>query len=429
MKNHKSKFITLLSASTFAGHLLTSTVAADTLNDLIRRDSPDAIQVSDRNGSALSADSMTSLNYIPASRVSGHKAVNLSLHPDIENILKQELQRSIQKYNAKSGFAYILDVRTGELIALADGQIAQEQSRSSSSHEVPFNRVSEGIYEFGQAAKIITTAMALDSGEYSLSTPLDLKNPVQIGKFSISDPVQKKRTMSVEEAFLQSSNIAAAQTVLKLGKEKQFTFLEALGLTKKLDVDLLVSSEPVVPSEWGTLNSVTISFGHGIAISPLQAGVAVAALVNGGVFHKPRLTPFTSKAVNETRVISKTTSANIRHLLRQDVIAGSGQKAAVAGVSVGGKSGTSEKVVNGAYDKDRLFTSFIGVFPIEDPQYLIMTGLDEPKASKDTYGFATAGWNAAPFAGNIIRSAAPALGVSLDIHKNDVPTTSSISKQ
>ena len=218
MQHHKSKIITLLSASTFAGHLLVSTVAAETLNDLVKGNTPDTIQVSDRNGRALSADGMASLNYIPASRVSGQKALNLSLRPDIEDILKQELQRSIQKYNAKSGFAYILDVRTGELIALADGPLAREQSQSSSSHEVPFNRVSEGIYEFGQAAKIITTAMALESGEYSLSTPLDLKNPVQIGKFSISDPVQQKRTMSVEEAFLQSSNIAAAQTVLKLGK-------------------------------------------------------------------------------------------------------------------------------------------------------------------------------------------------------------------
>ena len=429
MKHHYSKLITLLSVSTLTGHLLTSSVAAETLNDLLRGNSPDAIQVSDRNGRPLSADGMASLNYIPASRVNDQKTLSLSLRSDIEEILKQELQRSIQKYGAKSGFAYILDVRTGELVALADGPLAREQSQSSSSHEVPFNRVSEGVYEFGQAAKIITTAMALESGEYSLSTPLDLKNPVQIGKFSISDPVQQKRTMSVEEAFLQSSNIAAAQTVLKLGKEKQFTFLEALGLTKKLDVDLLVSTEPVVPSDWGTLNSATISFGHGMAISPLQAGVAVAALVNGGVFHKPRLTPSTGEPKTEKRVVSETTSANIRHLLHQDVIAGSGQKAAVLGLSVGGKSGTSEKVVNGAYNKDRLFTSFIGVFPIEEPQYLVMTALDEPKASKDTYGFATAGWNAAPFAGNVIRRAAPALGVSLDIHNDDDLTTSSMSKQ
>ena len=429
MKHRYSTFITLLSVSTLTGHLLTSPVAAETLNDLVRGNATDAIQVSDRNGRPLAADGMATLNYIPASRVNGQKAVNLSLRPDIEDILKQELQRSIQKYEAKSGFAYILDVRTGELVALADGPIAPEHARSTSSDEVPFNRVSEGVYEFGQAAKIITTAMALDSGEYSLSTPLDLKNPVKIGKFSIGDYVPHMRTMSVEEAFLHSSNIAAAQTVLKLGKEKQFTFLEALGLTKKLDVDLLVSTEPVVPSEWGTLNSATISFGHGIAISPLQAGVAVAALVNGGVFHKPRLTQSTGQPINETRVVSETTSANIRHLLRQDVIAGSGQQAAVPGLSVGGKSGTSEKVVNGAYNKDRLFTSFIAVFPIEEPQYLIMTALDEPKASKHTYGFASAGWNAAPLAGNIIRRAAPALGIGRANHNDDDLTTSSMSKQ
>jgi cell division protein FtsI (penicillin-binding protein 3) len=173
---------------------------------------------------------------------------------------------------------------------------------------------------------------------------------------------------------------------------------------------------------------MTISFGHGMAFSPLQAGSAVAALVNGGLFHRPRLTKNSNESSVETRVISPQTSAHMRYLLQQDVISGSGQNAAVPGLTVGGKSGTSEKVVNGKYDANRLFASFIGVFPIHDPRYLVMTGLDEPKANKDTHGFATAGWNAAPFAGDIIRRVAPIMGVSSKSQSADDFTTSSVSK-
>jgi cell division protein FtsI (penicillin-binding protein 3) len=403
--------------------------AAASLAELIERDADGIGVVFDGSGRPADREKLIALEYIPASRVLGRGTIRLSLRGDVEEILTDELFRSIGKHDARSGFAFIMDVRTGEIVAMADGPLSTKLSKPRPGEEVRFNRLSQGLYEFGQVGKIVTTAMALDSGDFTLKTSLDLRHSLKYGKFSIGDHSPLGRVAGLEEAFLHSSNIAVTRMALSAGKDKHRAFLDSVGLTGQPDVDLLFTADPIVPSEWGQLNSMTVSFGHGIAFSPLQAGAAVAALVNGGVFREPRLTKSHDGTPPGRRIVSQETSAAIRYLLRQDVVAGSGQKADVPGLKVGGKAGTSEKAINGRYVKNRLLTSFVAVFPIDDPRYLVMTALDEPGPSKETHGHMTAGWNAAPMAGRIIERTAPVLGVRANDRLDGDATTSNIVKK
>jgi cell division protein FtsI (penicillin-binding protein 3) len=265
----------------------------------------------------------------------------------------------------------------------------------------------------GSTFKTFTLAMALDSGKYDLNSMWDDRGVLRYGKFTIHDDELQHRFISMKEVFTYSSNIGAARIALSQGVEAHKAFLRKMGQLERLRTELPESASPIVPKHWGDLNTITISFGHGIAVAPLQAVMGVSALANGGLLIPPT---FIKRSEEEARAVAKRvikpeTSVKMRFLMRLNAEVGTARKADVKGYYVGGKTGTAEKVVNGRYAKKKVLTAFTGILPADNPRYQILIMLDEPQPLKETYGFITSGWNAVPTAGNVISRIAPLLGI------------------
>jgi cell division protein FtsI (penicillin-binding protein 3) len=219
--------------------------------------------------------------------------------------------------------------------------------------------------------------------------------------------------LSLPEVFTYSSNIGTAKLALGLGVEYHKWFLKKMGQLDRLTTELPESAMPIVPKRWGELNTITIAFGHGLSVAPLQATMAVGALMNGGIMIPPTFLKRSEQEAQKlgVRVIKPETSALMRYLMRLNVEKGSGRKADIPGYYVGAKTGTAEKVVNGRYSKTKVLNTFMAVLPADKPRYLLTVMLDEPQAIPETHGFATSGWNAAPTTAKIIARIAPLLGL------------------
>lgn len=338
--------------------------------------------------------------------------VRLSVDMRVQAIVHDELSKAMTRYQAIAAGAVMLDVHTGEVIAMASVPAYDPNDPAGALDPDNLNRMSAGLYEMGSTFKSFTTAMALDSGRVTMADRFDASQPLRIAGFTINDFHAKKRILSVPEVFIYSSNIGTAKMADTVGIEGHREFLHRIGLLEKLDFELPETATPVEPREWKKLHSVTISYGHGATTTPLQTAVAGAALVNGGKLVQPTLF-VRSRAQADAlavRVLRPETSEAMRYLFRLNVEKGSGRRAEVPGYWVGGKTGTAEKVVNGAYSGDHRFNGFLGAFPIQDPKYVILTIIDEPQPEEGE-SYATAGLNAAPMFSNIIRRSAPLLGV------------------
>jgi cell division protein FtsI (penicillin-binding protein 3) len=342
------------------------------------------------------------------------KPIQLSLDLRAQHALRDELEKGMIKYKAKSTAGVILDVNSGEIIALASLPDFDPNNPVDALEKDRINRMNVGVFEMGSTFKALTIAMALDSGKFNINSSLDARSGLRFGKFTIGDYHATHRVLTVPEVFIHSSNIGTARMALGIGVDGHKAFLRKMGQLDRLRTELPESAEPIVPGRWGELNTITIAYGHGIAVAPIQATMAVAALVNGGRL----MTPTFLKRDNPARpdavqVLKPETSEAMRFVLRLNAShpEGSASHAAVAGYFVGGKTGTAEKVINGHYSKTKNFTTFTAVLPADKPKYVFMTIMDEPQAVEGTYGFSTAGWNAGPVTGNIIERIAPILGV------------------
>jgi cell division protein FtsI (penicillin-binding protein 3) len=275
------------------------------------------------------------------------------------------------------------------------------------------NRVNVGVFEMGSTFKALTMAMGIESGRFTTNSQLDARSALHYGRFAISDYHAQKRILSLPEVFTYSSNIGSARIALALGVEAHKAFLKKMGQFERLITELPENAAPIVPARWGEINTVTISFGHGIAVAPLQALMAVGAMMNGGVLIKPTFLIRDERQAMEggKRVLKEHTSDVLRYLLRLNAEKGSAKKADIPGYQVGGKTGTAEKVIDGRYAHDRLFTTFMAVFPFDKPKYLVLCLYDEPKGLPETYGFATAAWNAGATTGKIVERVAPLMGM------------------
>jgi len=276
------------------------------------------------------------------------------------------------------------------------------------------NRLTTGVYEMGSTFKTLTVAMALDSGRINLDSRFDARFPLRYGKFTISDFHAQKRILSVPEIYTHSSNIGTAKMALALGVEHHKQFLKKLGQTDRLRTEIPESAEPLAPRNWGELNTVTIAFGHGLSVAPLQAVMGISALVNGGYLIPPTFLKRSDTDAMKLakRVIKPDTSEKIRYLMRLNVEKGTASKANVRGYYIGGKTGTAEKVVGGRYSKTKLLTSFTAIMPADKPRYMLLIMLDEPQGLKETHGFATSGWNAVPVGARVVERVAPLLDIA-----------------
>jgi cell division protein FtsI (penicillin-binding protein 3) len=343
------------------------------------------------------------------------KPIQLSLDLRAQHALRDELEKGMLKFKAKATAGVILDVNTGEVIALASLPDFDPNNPVDALEKDRINRVNVGVFEMGSTFKALTTAMALDSGKFTINSSLDARSGLRYGKFTIGDYHATHRVLTVPEVFIHSSNIGTARMALAVGVDGHKAFLRKMGQLDRLRTELPESAEPMLPARWGELNTVTIAFGHGLAVAPIQALMAVGALVNGGALIPPTFLKRDDNAVRSVanQVIRPETSEAMRYVLRLNASnpAGSASAAAIAGYFVGGKTGTAEKVINGRYSKNKNFTTFTAVLPADKPKYVFLTIMDEPQAVEGTYGFSTAGWNAGPITGNIIERLAPILGV------------------
>jgi cell division protein FtsI (penicillin-binding protein 3) len=348
--------------------------------------------------------------------------VELAVDLRVQHALRDELVKAREKFKAKAAAGLVLDPRTGEVISMVSVPDYDANNPKDALDPTRINRLTTGVFEMGSTFKALTLGMALDSGRIRLTDYFDARAPLQYGKFAIHDYHAQNRMLSMAEVFTYSSNIGTARMALKLGVDYHKAYLRKMGQLDRLRTELPESAEPLVPRHWGELNTVTIAFGHGIAVAPLQAMMGLGALMNGGYLIPPTFRKRTEQEAMKlaTRVVKPETSEKMRYLMRLNVEKGTASKAEVPGYYVGGKTGTAEKVVAGRYSKTKVLTSFTAVMPADKPRYIVLIMLDEPQPIAETHGYATSGWNAVPVGGAVIARIAPLLGLE---PRFDLPTS------
>ncbi len=336
--------------------------------------------------------------------------LELALDARLQAILFDELKATYEKHSAEGAAAILMDAHNGEVLSMISLPAFDPNQPSEMQNKEAFNYATLGVYEMGSTFKTFAIAQALDQNLIHLDNEYDATKPIYIARHRIADFHPENRVLNVPEIFLHSSNIGTARIADEIGPEAQQQFYRHLGLFDQMDFELPELGTPLLPERWGRLVTMTASFGHGIAVSPLHVVRAYAAMVNGGKLVEPTL--FKREKVPEFKqVIRAQTSETMRRLLRLVVAEGTGESAEAPGYYLGGKTGTAEKAGIGQYDRKRLISSFAGAFPMYDPQYVLFIMFDEPKGIKETWGYATAGWTAAPTAKRVVERIGPLLGV------------------
>lgn len=343
----------------------------------------------------------------------GHD-LKLTIDIRLQHALRREVLKAMKTFEAPAATGAIMDVTTGEILAGVSLPDFNPHDPGEASDAEIFNRLTLGAYELGSVFKIFSVAAFFERHDVPMSTTFDASEPIRMGGYTIHDYHAKDRVLSIPEIFMYSSNIGSALMGQSVGTEGLRGFYKDLGLLDTLDFEVREVARPQVPSPWREINTLTASYGHGVATTPLQLLSGVSSIVNGGYLVKPTLVMHEETDMpqkEDIRVVSAKTAQRMRQLLRLVVTDGTAKKAEVAGYRVGGKTGTAEKLVNGHYDNKKKISSFVGVFPMDEPRYAVFVMVDEPKGQKQTWGYATGGWVAAPAVANIIASMAAILGI------------------
>jgi cell division protein FtsI (penicillin-binding protein 3) len=337
----------------------------------------------------------------------------LSIDSRVQAAMETELGAAVAKHSAEGATGIVLDVRTGELIALASFPTFNPNAAGKSPPEAQYNRATMGVYELGSTFKPITVAAAMEAGVVnSMSKRYDATAPIQIGRFRIKDDHAQNRWLNIPETLVHSSNIVSGRIADEMGAARMSEAFRALGFDSPAHIELPEKGRTLFPRDWSRATVLTSAYGHGVAITPLHLASAYAALVNGGVWRPATLMKVEpGKAARGRRVYSEATSYKIRQLLRLIVTQGTGKRGEAAGFRVGGKTGTAEKSSGGGYSRKVNVSTFAAAFPMDDPRYVVIAMLDAPKATKDTYGFTSAAWTAAPVVSRVIGRSGPLLGV------------------
>ncbi len=340
------------------------------------------------------------------------RRVRLTLDLRAQVALERELAAAMKEYASVAASGVVLDAASGAVRAAASLPSIDPGNPKEALRPRYFDHLRRGTYELGSVFKAVTVAMALEKRTVTPSTIFDVRHPIEIGRrFKITDR-HAKRPLTVREIFIQSSNVGVGLMALEVGQRSQRDFLDKLGLLSAMPTDAGPTAEPLRPQSWGKAEVVTISYGHGLAVAPLQFAAAGASLVNGGWAVKPIFVEDSLSAAKRKRVLSEDTSSEIRRLMRLNVTseAGSGRRAGVPGYDVGGKTGTADRAAAGKYDGKAVVTSFFAAFPMAEPRYVVLVTLHDPKGSGPG-NRRVAGLNAAPVAGRIIARIGPLLGI------------------
>ena len=347
--------------------------------------------------------------------------VQLSISMTVQQALEHELQDAMTHFSAIGAAGVVMDVHSGEILAMTSLPSMNPNAPGKVTPDQMFNRATLGVYELGSTFKPFTLAMAMDSGVVEGPGQMyNCPNVLPAYGHLIHDTHPFGRQCSVAEIMMESSNIGMAQIAQQVGTARQQAFLRKMGFLDKVEVELPERGRTLTPgSRWGPFETMTVGFGQGIAVAPLQLAMGYATLFDGGIYHAPTILKIGPNHPLKPgrRVFTADTSYRMRSLLRLVVMKGTGKNANAVGYRVGGKTGTAQKIINGRYSQSVNITSFAGVFPMDDPRYVIVVMLDAPHATPETYGFTTAGWNVAPVVSKTVSRIAPMLGITPDLHR------------
>lgn len=345
--------------------------------------------------------------------------VALSIDSRVQAAMESALSVQMAKHSAVGAAGIVLDVKTGEILAMAslpnfnpNAPGLTPVGQDDNHPDARFNRAISSVFELGSIFKMITVANAIEHGVITdMAHRYDATAPLQVGGFRIRDDHPQNRWLTVPEILIHSSNIGTARIADELGQARTASFFRQLGFDRPANLELGARAHPLWPGYWARTTVMTVAYGHGIAVSQLHLANAYAALVNGGIWRQATMLKRPPGEVPGTRIISETTSARMRQMMRLVVTLGTGKAASVPGLRVGGKTGTAEKNLNGHYIGNSLVTTFAAAFPMDAPRYIVIGTLDEPKGIPETYGFRTAAWTVAPAVRSIIARIGPLLGI------------------
>ena len=337
--------------------------------------------------------------------------LQLTVDAGIQDTIRLHLAEAVKKFRAISGTAILMDTNTSEIIAMVSLPDYDPNSSINPNSKALFNTATKGVYEPGSVLKIFNAAMSLDSGKVRVADKFDATEPLKLKYNVIKDYKGENRWLSVPEIMIYSSNIGSARMALKVGGNEQKDFMQKIGFFDELDIEVAEKGRPIKPNGWSEGTIATVAYGYGLAVTPLHVITAFSAVVNGGIYHKPTLLK-TAEHDDGKRIISYNTSKSMRDLLRLVVVEGSGKRANVKGYEVAGKTGTALKLSDdGKYVNKKVRTTFVATFPVSNPRYSLLLMMDEPKATDETLGYVTSGWNAVPTAGKLIEDLAPQLNI------------------
>ena len=346
-----------------------------------------------------------------------NQPVALAIDTRVQAAMESELGRAMTTFSARGGGGIVLDVHTGEVVAMVSLPTFNPNRVGMSGSEQLRNITTQSVFELGSTFKPITMAAAIDNGVVtSMERRFDATHPLQVGRFTIHDERgDPKRWLNMAETLIYSSNVATARVADEVGPERMQKMFRKLGFDTRPDIELREKGRPLWPTFWARTTTMTTAYGHGIAVTPLHLANAYAALVNGGTWRPATLLKVQpGHEVAGRRVISEATSARMRQMLRLIVLRGTGRKGDAPGYRVGGKTGTAEAAVAGGYDRSRNVATFAAAFPMDAPRYVVVAMLDSPLGTKETFGWKTAAWNVAPVVGRTISRVGAILGVTPD---------------
>jgi cell division protein FtsI (penicillin-binding protein 3) len=342
----------------------------------------------------------------------GRAPLRTTLSLAVQHAVDDELTQAMQTYEASAASGIVLDVDTGEILALSSLPAVDPAFPERWVHDGPIDFATYGRYELGSVFKAFTVAHALEALEVNVASRIDAHVPIQIGRTKFADKKRRSGPITIADVFTQSSNVGAGRLALAIGAEAQRNWFSKVGLLGPMKTEAGSIRPPSVPAHWGDVETVTVSFGHGLAVAPLQFAAAAAALVNGGYAVSPTLNADRQLDPQlRRRVLSAETSKSMRELFRENVLHGTAKRARLAGYDVGGKTGTADMATDGGYDRTRVITSFVAAFPMRAPRYLVFTTLHDPKPVQAAGNERVAGVNVVPATGRLIARIAPLLGV------------------
>lgn len=334
--------------------------------------------------------------------------LEMTLDIRVQSVLRQQLLKAMEKYNAKSIIGIISEIKTGNIIAIASLPDFDPNQPNLSPQSYLYNRATYGVYEMGSVFKMFTIALALDKNIITEEKKYDISQVIPYGNYKIKQDNYTKRFLTPEEILVYSSNVGTALIGLEIGSERMKNFLSLIGMFDRIPANFPSLAEPLIPKVWRDINTITVSYGHGIAITPLHVVMAAAGITNSGVMKIPRFVK--SDQFDDTKIIGDRTSKIMNLYLRNVVRNGTGWRANSLGYSVGGKTGSARLLRNGEYMEDNILANFVGIFPMNNPSYLIYVMVESP-STEDMKNGISASNVAAPVFARIIENVAPILNV------------------